>query len=53
MTTEVHRAILTICLKAAFADGVESDRERTEIKRIAEQARTLDVGKLLSVVRQP
>ena len=31
-----QRAILTIALYAAFADGVKDDREREEIRRIAE-----------------
>jgi hypothetical protein len=70
MNTGEQCAILTLCLMAAFADGGNSERERAEIKRIAdtlgdakelqgkymgqiaEQARTLDVNKLLSVVRQ-
>jgi len=36
MNTEQQRAILTIALYAAFADGVKDDREREEIRRIAE-----------------
>jgi len=31
-----QRAILTLCLMAAFADGGNSDRERAELKRIAD-----------------
>ncbi|MDP2833842.1 MAG: DUF533 domain-containing protein [Pseudomonadota bacterium] len=36
MNPEQQRAILTIALYAAFADGVKDDREREEIRRIAE-----------------
>jgi len=36
MNTAEQRAILTLCLMAAFADGGNSERERTEIKRIAD-----------------
>ena len=36
MTLNEQRAILTLCLHAAFADGVKDDREREEVKRIAE-----------------
>lgn len=36
MTLNEQRAILTLCLRAAFADGVKDDREREEVKRIAE-----------------
>jgi uncharacterized protein (DUF697 family)/tellurite resistance protein len=36
MNTAEQRAILTLCLMAAFADGGNSDRERGEIKRIAD-----------------
>lgn len=35
MTLEEQEAILAIALHAAFADGVKSDRERTEVRRIA------------------
>jgi len=35
MNPEQQRAILTIALYAAFADGVKDDREREEIRRIA------------------
>jgi hypothetical protein len=42
MNASEQRAFMTLCLMAAFADGGYS-----------EQARTLDVNKLLSVVRQP
>jgi uncharacterized protein (DUF697 family)/tellurite resistance protein len=34
MNTAEQRAILTLCLMAAFADGGNSGRERAEIKRI-------------------
>ncbi|MCF8177870.1 MAG: TerB family tellurite resistance protein [Sulfuritalea sp.] len=36
MTLNQQRAILALCLHAAFADGVKDDREREEVKRIAE-----------------
>ena len=36
MTLEEQRSILALCLHAAFADGVKDDREREEVKRIAE-----------------
>lgn len=36
MTPEQQRAILTLALLAAFADGEKHDREREEIRRIAE-----------------
>jgi uncharacterized protein (DUF697 family)/tellurite resistance protein len=47
MTADQQRAVLTVCLMAAFADGDNSDRERDEIKRIAGQlgaGTPLDVG---------
>ena len=36
MTNQEQRAVLTVCLLAAFADGGGADIERSEIKRIAE-----------------
>ncbi|WP_031388488.1 YcjF family protein [Desulfonatronum thiodismutans] len=36
MTEHEQQAILTICLMAAFADGKKDEREREQIKRIAE-----------------
>jgi uncharacterized membrane protein YebE (DUF533 family) len=36
MNEQEHKAALTICLLAAFADGGKDDRERDQIKRIAE-----------------
>jgi uncharacterized protein (DUF697 family)/tellurite resistance protein len=36
MTPEEQQSILAIALHAAFADGVKDDREREEIRRIAE-----------------
>ncbi|RYG08854.1 MAG: GTPase, partial [Burkholderiales bacterium] len=36
MTPDETRAILTLSLLAAFADGDKHSRERDEIKRIAE-----------------
>ena len=35
MDIDQQRAVLTLCLMAAFADGANSDHERAEIKRIA------------------
>ena len=35
MDADQQRAVLTLCLMAAFADGAHSDQERAEIKRIA------------------
>ncbi len=36
MNTAEQRAVLTLCLMAAFADGANSERERAEIRRIAD-----------------
>lgn len=36
MQTEDQKAILAIALHAAFADGVKDDREREEVRRMAE-----------------
>ena len=36
MNTDEQRTILTLCLLAAFADGGNSERERAEIRRIAD-----------------
>ena len=36
MDTAQQRAVLTICLMAAFADGGTDDRERAQIRKIAE-----------------
>jgi uncharacterized protein (DUF697 family)/tellurite resistance protein len=36
MTPELQRALLAIILHAAFADGAKHDREREEIRRIAD-----------------
>ena len=36
MNPEQQKSILTIALYAAFADGAKHDREREEIRRIAE-----------------
>ncbi len=40
MTSESQRAILAIALHAAFADGAKHDREREEIRRIADSLAT-------------
>ncbi len=36
MDTREQRAVLTLCLMAAFADGGNDEKERAEIRRIAE-----------------
>ena len=36
MTNEEIRAILTICLLASYADGEKHDREREQIRQVAE-----------------
>ena len=36
MSSTEQRALLTICLLAAFADGLKDDREREAIKRVAD-----------------
>ncbi|MGB3069404.1 MAG: DUF533 domain-containing protein [Ottowia sp.] len=36
MSTEEIRAILTVCLLAAYADGDKHDREREQIRQVAE-----------------
>ena len=36
MTAEEIRATLTICLLASFADGEKHDREREQIRQVAE-----------------
>jgi uncharacterized protein (DUF697 family)/tellurite resistance protein len=36
MTEKEPQAVLTLCLMAAFADGAKAERERAEIRRIAE-----------------
>jgi uncharacterized protein (DUF697 family)/tellurite resistance protein len=36
MNEQEQKAVLTVCLMAAFADGAKDERERSEIKRIAE-----------------
>ena len=36
MRAEDQKAILAIALHAAFADGAKDDREREEVRRIAE-----------------
>lgn len=49
MTLDEQRAILALSLHAAFADGVKDDREREEIRRIAESFG--DVGAGLDMAR--
>ncbi len=50
MTNEEQKSILTIALFAAFADGIKDDREREEVRRIADaltkQAGAPDVASL-------
>jgi DnaJ-domain-containing protein 1 len=36
MNTEEIRAILTICLLASYADGDKHDREREQIRQVAQ-----------------
>jgi uncharacterized protein (DUF697 family)/tellurite resistance protein len=36
MTDKERDALLTLCIRAAFADGLKDERERAELKRIAE-----------------
>jgi len=36
MTDQERDALLTLCIRAAFADGLKDERERAELKRIAE-----------------
>jgi len=46
MHPEETRAILTLCLLASFADGDKHERERDEIKRVAQGFSQDDVGHL-------
>lgn len=49
MNGKEQQAILTLCLMAAFADGGKDERERAQIKRIADSlggAGTLDIAAL-------
>ncbi|MBA3903449.1 MAG: GTPase [Rhodocyclaceae bacterium] len=50
MTLEEQKSILAIALHAAFADGAKDDREREEVRRIADsladQAGAPDLGRL-------
>lgn len=49
MNANEQQAILTLCLMAAFADGGKDERERAEIKRIADSlggAGTLNIAAL-------
>jgi uncharacterized protein (DUF697 family)/tellurite resistance protein len=49
MNPDQQRAVLTVCLMAAFADGANSDHERDEIRKIAGrlgQGASIDVGAL-------
>ena len=43
MSAEETRAILTLCLLASFADGEKHEREREEIKRVAQGFSQSDV----------
>jgi len=51
MDTPQQQAILTLCLLAAFADGA-NDREREEIRRIAESLAGESGNALLSALYQ-
>lgn len=44
MQTEDQRSILAIALHAAFADGVKDDREREEVRRIADSLASASNG---------
>lgn len=46
MAPEETRAILTLCLLASFADGDKHERERDEIKRVAQNFSQDDAGHL-------
>lgn len=46
MAPEETRAVLTLCLLASFADGDKHERERDEIKRVAQNFSQDDVGHL-------
>lgn len=46
MTPEETRAILALCVLASFADGDKHERERDEIKRVAQNFSPGDVGQL-------
>jgi tellurite resistance protein len=48
MNQEQQKAILTIALYAAFADGSKDDSEREQTRQ---QAETLDMGRVLNMVR--
>jgi len=53
MDNDQQRAVLTICMMAAFADGSKDDRERAELKRIAEALSAgapVDVGAIVQQV---
>jgi uncharacterized protein (DUF697 family)/tellurite resistance protein len=44
MTREEQQAVLTISLMAAFADGSKDDRERAEVRRIADSLSDGDIN---------
>lgn len=53
MSSNEQRALLTICLLAAFADGLKDDREREAIKRVADTlANPNDAPELASVYQE-
>lgn len=52
MDTRQQRALLTMALMAAFADGAKADAERAEIKRIAESLGALDAQLDMSALMQ-
>lgn len=52
MDTRQQRALLTIALMAAFADGAKADAERAEIKRIAESLGARDAQLDMSALMQ-
>jgi uncharacterized protein (DUF697 family)/tellurite resistance protein len=52
MTPTEQRAVLTIALTAAFADGLKDDRERDALKRVAESLAGPNEPPLLATVYQ-
>jgi uncharacterized protein (DUF697 family)/tellurite resistance protein len=52
MSPTEQRAVLTICLMAAFADGLKDDRERDAIKRLSETLAGPNATPLLAAVYQ-
>ena len=51
MNPEQQKSVLAIALYAAFADGARHDRERDEIRRIAEALSGEAGGRVMPMVR--